>query len=836
MEPNQPTPPKTEPTKPDEPTQQSRYPLRSTCRMEASSSLFGVHASQIAPLPNFSPLRFPEPTASDFTDQDLLQAPLSKHDESPLTSRAKRRDMDPGKGYILSQSILRPPQPFHPTRPQSSESDHKDKGSSASHGKNQTPNRPKSHPSRLLGPNLTAKSPFATRFKSPLGIAVTADESVYLTPDTSLIDENQEQPPDSEAKNHALVPHGQPMHQASDDDNIKNQIATIIPGQTHLSSEWEANLFSRYRILHSLAENLKQDLSIKDQVIQVLKADRDQANKSREEAEQKMKEMATKVQQAVLEQKQIQDQEARRIGSIVESLDAEIENLMSKASSGADPSEKKGVFSSDDLHQFQTQLKFSKVQMDQIQHVPEHLQNSFTELQSCNSQQAEKIKADEEEIAMLRQQVEQLQAQVTNGTQLPLTERSTTGRASATFRDGRAHASSQPTGASDHAPKRVQENAGVLEEEAHTAEYRAEIDSLRHELEVTKRALKSAEDGQAEALEQIRELQHKLASIQQAHRLESQAHLAKLLTQSRDEFNADRSELMIKLKASNQEVEKLRVELDRRSSPDPCKTCESKDIQTTALQAERNNLQKKLDACRALSADKEVQIVQLNKTLKALKDDIMGLNIALQAKQQENSYLKRDRHVREAGLTSSSSLATSTRTTTSNRASICLGSRPRTHTTDQGTMVSMYEDQSGQTVRRAAESHHHSRKPVPENRALLSSITNRHSRPPALISSIPSSADSLSVASSDRTLRNPPIPKQPSSSSASTTTDQRLLSSSQQNQFVADDGLVPSFHHHHSHSHPSKFANLGNKTPSFIFAKHNHHHLTNHPSSNSNNH
>jgi hypothetical protein len=248
----EPAPTKTEATKPDAPTQQSRYPLRSACRMEASSSPFRVHASQIAPLPSFSPLRFPEPTASDFT-QDLHEAPLSsKHDEpSPLTSRAKRRDMDPGKAYILSQSILRPRQPLDPTRPQSSQSDQQDKGSSGLYGKNQTPNRPKFHPSRLLGPNPTSKSPFATRFKSPLAIAVTADESVYMTPDTSLIDENQEQLPDSPAKNHALVSHGQPTSQDSDHDNVKNQIATIIPGQTHLSSEWEANLFSRYRILHS---------------------------------------------------------------------------------------------------------------------------------------------------------------------------------------------------------------------------------------------------------------------------------------------------------------------------------------------------------------------------------------------------------------------------------------------------------------------------------------------------------------------------------------------------------------------------------------------------------
>ncbi|WAQ90433.1 hypothetical protein PtA15_12A422 [Puccinia triticina] len=388
-------------------------------------------------------------------------------------------------------------------------------------------------------------------------------------------------------------------------------------------------------------------------------------------------------------------------------------------------------------------------------------------------EQAEKIGTDEKEIAMLRQQVQQLQRQVTSSPQLAVTERSTTGRLSPTSKDSRANDRESKVvherevsrmkieieslskqlamvSVKDQDLKHVKKNVRTLEEDAKTrmevmAKLRAESHSLQHELKLTKKALKSAEDGQADALEQINRLQQRLDSISQERLSESQANLVKL-TESRNGFNADLSELMSKLKASFQEAEQLRVELERSKS-ETCKACEAKEIRTTVLQEERNSLQTQLDDCRAQAADKEVQIDRLRKIRKELKSDIEGLNIALEAKQHENSYLKRDRHVREAGLTSSS-LATSTRTR-SNRTSIHLGSR----TVTEGTINL---EKSGHPILKPE--HHNPRKSILENRTMLSSITNTSKRAVR-----PSSSESVSAVPSIPTLARKSLDRKSSS-------------------------------------------------------------------------
>ncbi|OAV94527.1 hypothetical protein PTTG_11993 [Puccinia triticina 1-1 BBBD Race 1] len=618
-----------------------------------------------------------------------------------------------------------------------------------------TPSGPARSETRAIGTPV-AKSPFTNRFH---------DDSVYLTPEASLIVDNPGQPVDIESKAQTLVSHDHQLSQDFDDDK---SCSAVIPTS---SSAWEANLSSRYRILLSLAENLKQDLSIKDQVIRVLKTDRDQAYKDRDESERKMKEMTDKLQEAVMQQKTKQDQQAQRIASIVENLSSEIENLRMKCEINS--AENTKMFSREDVHQFQTQLQSSKIAMQEIQQLPGNFKTSVAELQLLNLEQAEKISTDEKEIAMLRQQVQQLQRQVTSSPQLAVTERSTTGRLSPTSKDSRANDRESKVvherevsrmkieieslskqlamvSVKDQDLKHVKKNVRTLEEDAKTrmevmAKLRAESHSLQHELKLTKKALKSAEDGQADALEQINRLQQRLDSISQERLSESQANLVKL-TESRNGFNADLSELMSKLKASFQEAEQLRVELERSKS-ETCKACEAKEIRTTVLQEERNSLQTQLDDCRAQAADKEVQIDRLRKIRKELKSDIEGLNIALEAKQHENSYLKRDRHVREAGLTSSS-LATSTRTR-SNRTSIHLGSR----TVTEGTINL---EKSGHPILKPE--HHNPRKSILENRTMLSSITNTSKRAVR-----PSSSESVSAVPSIPTLARKSLDRKSSS-------------------------------------------------------------------------
>ncbi|KAI7947760.1 hypothetical protein MJO28_009668 [Puccinia striiformis f. sp. tritici] len=814
-------------------TQMSRFPTKTTSTT-GDGSLFGPHASQLAPLPHFSPLRLPEPRPNPSGSQAPM-FPISKREDSPLTARTKRRDMDAGQVNVLSRSILRPRssgQPQDPTWLQYSESGQQD---------NVLPNWLLFNRTRGLVDKAGPNSPLVTRLKPPLSDMV--DDSVYMTPDTSLMADNHEHIIDTETKAQTLDLGGHLIDQDIDDEKSYSR---IVPGQDDLPLAWEANIFSRYRILVSLAENFQKDLSIKNQVIQVLKTDRDQACRNRDETEQKMKEMTESLQEAVLQQKSNQDQHAQRIASIVENLTSEIDSMMVKCETNS-AEEKKGV-SADDVHQFQTQLQSSKAAMEQIQELPADYKSSIAELELCNFQQAEKIAADQKEIAMLRQQIDRLQGQATSGT-LAATETITAGRLSPARRDGKANGSTQLSNApgaqgqelsetprreakavderealrmkieieslskqlaivsvKDQDLKHVKENVRMLEEEAKArmealAEFRTESLNLQHELKITKKALKLAEDEQAEASERINQLQHQLDSVNQEKLFESQANLAKL-TESRNGFNADLSELMAKLKASNQETEQLQIEVERLKS-DTCKDCQSKEIQSIVLQEERNTLQRNLDECKAQSADREVQLVRLRKARQDLRDDIEGLNIALQAKQQENSYLKRDRHVRETGLTSSS-LATSTKTT-SNRTSIRLASR----TTTEGSLDPAEEKSTHPTARLVT---HNPRKPTSENRAMLSSIGNRSNK-----SIRPSSSESVTIIPSDQTLRKTPFLDRKTSSVG---LSRRSNFMSQQN----EEESLPANHQHESiHAGKNEIHPKVRRTPSSIIPKHNSH-------------
>jgi DNA repair exonuclease SbcCD ATPase subunit len=329
----------------------------------------------------------------------------------------------------------------------------------------------------------------------------------------------------------------------------------------------------------------------------------------------------------------------------VENLNGEIENMMAKCDLNS-VEEKKG-FSSHDVHQFQTQLESSKVAMEHIQQHPEASKNSMSELELRNSQQSEKIAADAKEIAMLRQQIVKLQEQATIRTQQVSTmkkkeKKSKTGLSPSTPQDGRANDFSQSHHGSvaqghggcetchkepqiaherevsrmkieieslskqlatvsvkEQDLKEVKENVRMLEEEAKSrmeamAEFRSQAHSLQHDLKLARKALKSAEDGHAGALEQVKQLQEKIRSMTREHLSESQSNLL------------DRSELLSQLKASNQETKQLRIERDKSKSS-PCEVCESKNARFTKLEQEQNRLEKMLEECRAQSADKEGQ-------------------------------------------------------------------------------------------------------------------------------------------------------------------------------------------------------------------------------------
>jgi hypothetical protein len=234
--------------KPNELTDESRCLPKKTRAIE-DGSLFGPRASQIAPLPRFSPFRVPEPRSIPSDHHDPVST-ISNREESPLTTRTKKRHMGAGKVHVLSQSILRPrtSQPQHDSACVQSSKPSQHDNVLSGYVESQSPNRLTFHPSRVLDPNLeTTKSPSSVnRFKPPL--STMADDSVYLTPDTSLMAEHREQLVDIDANAQTLAFRNQ-SNQAFENDAI---LAGMARSQDDVSFAWEANLLSRCRALASL--------------------------------------------------------------------------------------------------------------------------------------------------------------------------------------------------------------------------------------------------------------------------------------------------------------------------------------------------------------------------------------------------------------------------------------------------------------------------------------------------------------------------------------------------------------------------------------------------------
>lgn len=119
------------------------------------------------------------------------------------------------------------------------------------------------------------------------------------------------------------------------------------------------------------------------------------------------------------------------------------------------------------------------------------------------------------------------------------------------------------------------------------------------------------------------------------------------------------------------EAEVIKRTLDRRATstsqhgPGHCTTCKEASERTGFLESEVVRLREVVGKMRMESADREVKIARLVKTREQLKDDINGLNIALEAKQQEVAMLKRESHRLSGGETNGAAGISMVGTTTS---------------------------------------------------------------------------------------------------------------------------------------------------------------------------
>lgn len=178
---------------------------------------------------------------------------------------------------------------------------------------------------------------------------------------------------------------------------------------------------------------------------------------------------------------------------------------------------------------------------------------------------------------------------------------------------------------------------------------------LRRELEDVTHAL------QAERLEQTRQYDMS-ASVQESLRIDndrlssSVARLERSKEHSFHQLQIIKKDTAAVLAQKDERIHQLEAEvmkrsLDRRSTAQQhhfddgqCATCKEANERTGFLESEVVRLREVVGKMRMESADREVKIARLAKTREQLKEDIDGLNIALEAKQQEVSMLKRESH------------------------------------------------------------------------------------------------------------------------------------------------------------------------------------------------
>ncbi|KAG9101309.1 hypothetical protein FS749_008029 [Ceratobasidium sp. UAMH 11750] len=183
----------------------------------------------------------------------------------------------------------------------------------------------------------------------------------------------------------------------------------------------------------------------------------------------------------------------------------------------------------------------------------------------------------------------------------------------------------------------------VAEQEAQTA-LATEHDQLVQRLEQVERERHIALENQQRLEGVVRTRNQEIAEVEE-----------RLLVQSREteQLRADKRELE---KVKVQRDDAVQAERHLRSQLE-AKTVDGAELgslreRVAKLSEESTRLQRRVNELKAESADKEVRIVQLNKARALEAEDREGLNVALEAKQQELELIKRKLGVRgTAGAT-----------------------------------------------------------------------------------------------------------------------------------------------------------------------------------------
>lgn len=209
-----------------------------------------------------------------------------------------------------------------------------------------------------------------------------------------------------------------------------------------------------------------------------------------------------------------------------------------------------------------------------------------------------------------------------------------------TLEEHLAAAEMQITKASARAEERVSALQTQLREALSQSEQlRGQLADTTHALEHERFEQARQSDYTASIQEDLRQerdhLQHSLVQLQK-HRETAQQEIVGLKADS-TRLLEQRDERIGEL-----EQEVLRQSHERRrQAAETCADCKEAGTRTDFLEKEVIRMREQIAKMRMESADREVKVARLTKARDQLRDDVDGLNIALEAKQQEVHLLKR---------------------------------------------------------------------------------------------------------------------------------------------------------------------------------------------------
>ncbi|MBW0466056.1 hypothetical protein O181_005771 [Austropuccinia psidii MF-1] len=622
-------------------------------------SFFGPHLSQISPLPHFSPLSLPNPNRAT---PEIKIASDFRPEESPLAIRTQNRGFDGGKMNCLTESIIKS-KPIQSTTVRFLEPA-QENDSLTGFAEIQVPDRAHTRNFRLAYPDFVSDSANTSTLES-------GDVTLYHTPNTSLIDDKellmsvQGQPQMFEIQANTLT-------DGSQDPDVN--CIRLVGNQGNSFASWNANSAHQHQILISIAQNLKQDLLIKDQMVKTLQADKEAAEKARDFAQIKISEVKRKIKAAAKVENTSRNEKAEKIELIVSQLSKLISGIENMTKHGSTEGQNPSVCPSG-IDRLQNQLQQSKTAMKDLQPLLKEYASLNNNLKEHIPQQTEDLQHTPAAQILAKERVQHLQQALEVSSAQCEEWKSKALELKEAVEESKLHHDREVSRlkieiedlskkytqvlAQDQDVKNLKDNIRMLEEEAQgrmeaLSKFRSQSHALQDELKAKKKTLTTMEHNSLQTLEEVESLRNELKTAKQKHQFESERN-AKML-ENEERYCTDRAHMKSKLQARDEQVKQLKAQLQQLSST-VCTDCEAKDIKVTMLEEQRNNLQTKLTELRAQLADQEGQIVRLRKNRNELQEDVEGLNIALQAKQQENAFLKRDKVMKKAGMNNSTSVA-----------------------------------------------------------------------------------------------------------------------------------------------------------------------------------